>query len=497
MAASCRWCVFDILWWFNMQFGLRFGFGTDSTHGALQTVDDARQQLLQPSRPVGIRSLKTMSTIIEPWPESMMFDLDTRMAALRHDRKRSDEVDASADMSQKEKDAVRRDLRSRDHRFIDQLHLAHQGIYGSDPVRQRLIHFWFNHFTIGGGRESNFMNGHVIQHVIGTGIDGRFADLAYDITRHPGMLSYLDNIYNVGEKSQRARKLGKSVQIGLNDNLARELMELHTTSPSIGYTEADIRQAAKILSGWGDIFDNPKTVKNFKDAGITDFHNAYFENKAEPGKKTVLGKTYPAGPEALQLLVEDLAASEHTARHLCHKLCVHFIADNPSSQDVAHLQSVWRDSDGHLPAVHDALLERAAASSQPKFQWPLTWLITVLRMSQANMIQGFDDLHRELLSHGGEYRVEKLYREIGQDFWSQRQPDGYSVLGVDWISPEHFERRMRLAAMIFDHGRPQRRADELMTLLDVSAATRALVDKGSSAKARFILLCCSQEFMGA
>ena len=126
------------------------------------------------------------------------------------------------------------------------------------------------------------------------------------------MLTYLDNVFNVGEKSKWARNSKTDEQIGLNDNLARELMELHTTSPSIGYTEEDIRQAAKVLAGWGDIFDENKDRK-FSKAGIKDFHLAYFKDKAEPGEKVVLGKTYPAGIEALEMLVRP-AASDHTAR---------------------------------------------------------------------------------------------------------------------------------------------------------------------------------------
>lgn len=480
-----------------MHYSLRIGFGTDSSHTGLQTAEDALKQYVAPVPPVGVRSIRTMSPAIEPWPKDMLFDLDQRVAATRHDRKIRDEVDESKSMSREEKDLAKQKLRKSRHHYIDRLHLAHQAIYGADPARQRLIHFWANHFTIGAGGPADFMIGHVIQEVIGKGIGGHFADMAYDVTRHPGMLSYLDNVYSVGEKSKRAKNVGRNQQVGLNDNLAREVMELHTTSPSIGYTEADIREAAKILSGWGDIFDNPKTIPNFEKAKITDFHEAYFSDKAEPGKKKVLGKTYPAGREALRMLIDDLCASEHTARFLARKLCVHFIADNPAPADINHVASAWLDTAGHLPSVHAAMLERASASNRPKVQWPMTWLFTVLRVSKAHLIQGFDDLHEELLSIQGEYRIRTLMQEIGQDFWSRRQPDGFSSMAADWVSPEHFERRIRLASMIHDHGRPALKADQLMGLFDVSKATRALVDKGKSDRDRFILLTCSKEFMGA
>lgn len=479
-----------------MHYSLRIGFGTDSTHNQLQGKSDALAQYQSPAAPVGVRSIAA-GGMIEPWPEHMLFDLDARIAATRHHRKRGDELSESQTLSQEEKDAGWRALKLKEHQFFDRLHLAHQSIYGSDPARQRLIHFWANHFTIGTGGPADFMIGHVIQDVIGNGISGDFADLAYDVTRHPGMLSYLDNVYSVGENSERGRHAGKDQQIGLNDNLAREVMELHTTSPSIGYTEEDIREAAKILSGWGDIFDNPNTISNFTEAGITDFHNAYFDDKAEPGRKNVLGKTYPDGQEALKMLIDDLAASEHTARFLSRKLCVHFIADEPQEADIQAVMAAWLDTGGHLPTVHEVTLERAVLSSQEKYQWPMTWLFTVLRSARANLVQGFDELHGELMNMRGEYRIRALMEEIGQDFWSRRQPDGFSSISADWISPEHFERRMRLAAMIHDHGRPSRRADELMDLFDVSPATRTLVGKGKTSRERFILLTCSREFMGA
>jgi len=438
-----------------------------------------------------------MNPVVEPWPEDMLFSLDERVAATRYDRKTRDKTDESTTMSREEKDEVYRELKRKEHRHIDRLQLFHQAVYGADPARQRLIHFWLNHFTIGSNGPADFMIGHVIHDTIAKGINGKFADLAYDITRHPGMLTYLDNVYNIGEKSLRARNAGRNQQIGLNDNLARELMELHTTSPSIGYSEEDIRQAAKILAAWGDIFNNPNTVRNFKEARIKDFHLAYFKDKAEPGKKTVLGTEYPDGIEALKMLVDDLANSDHTARFLSRKLCVHFIADEPSKEDLDHVFTAWKDSGGDLNVVHKALLKRAAQSTQPKFQWPFTWLVTVLRMSRANLVQGFDNLHQEIMRHRGEYRAGALAREIGQDFWSRRQPDGFSLQSADWISPEHFERRMRLAAMIHDHGKPSLLADDLMDLLEVSQATRTLVGKGRTNQDRFVLLTCSSEFMGA
>ena len=480
-----------------MHFSLRMGFGTGSDHSVLQSHSDARNQYKKRAPLVGIRSISSMAPKVEPWPTNMIHTLEERIKTATYHRKTSEDARENENLTQSEKDAVERELRDLDYENSDKLQLCHQAIYGADPARQRLVHFWLNHFTIGNIDSNPFTIGHVIHDTIGKGIQGDFASLTYDITRHPGMLSYLDNVYNVGEKSRMARNSKSDEQIGLNDNLARELMELHTTSPSIGYTEEDIRQAAKVLAGWGDIFDGKDMKRKFGKAGIKDFHLAYFKDKAEPGKKVVLGKTYPPGIEALEMLVRDLAASDHTARFLTRKLCTHFIADEPGEDDLKTVYEAWKDSGGDLPTVHLALLDQAMKSQRPKFQWPLTWLFTVLRVSRANLVEGFDDLNKENMGHGGESRIRNLMREIGQDFWSKRQPDGFSLQSADWISPEHFERRMRLAAMIHDHGKPTRLADELMDLFEVSSSTRALVGKGKTSRDRFILLTCCREFMGA
>jgi len=234
-----------------VHYSLRIGLGTDSTHSKLQSFEDALNQYKQPSQYVGVRSINSMSPTIEPWPADMFHTLEERIKTATYYRKISEDARENNNLTQSQKDAVERKLRKLEYEHTDRLQLCHQAIYGADPARQRLIHFWLNHFTIGAIDSNPFTIGHVIHDTIGKGIGGSFASLAYDITRHPGMLSYLDNVYNVGEKSRMARNSKSDEQIGLNDNLARELMELHTTSPSIGYTEEDIRQAAKVLAGMG------------------------------------------------------------------------------------------------------------------------------------------------------------------------------------------------------------------------------------------------------
>lgn len=475
----------------------RVGFGLRPTETIpTDQIGWALEQLAATPKPVGISSLRQMSPAIEPWPERFTFSLDERVKNSRKLRIAREKLDEDAKLSKADKKVKRRALEKRyETRKYDELALFHQAIYGADGVRQRFIQFWMNHFTIGDNSGSQHYAGHLYQEVIGNGVGGHFADLAYDVTRHPAMLSYLDNIYNIGERSRKARQ-SRDKQIGLNDNLARELMELHTTSPAANYTEEDIRNAAKILSGWGMIFNNPKAFEWDREHGIGDYHKVYITRHAEPGDKTVFGKTYPAGQKALRMLVDDLAAMPETAEFIAKRLCTHFISDTPSRDDLAAVVAAWQRSNGHLPTVHQAVIERAALATSPKMQWPMTWFYSLSRLSGSDLVYGWDDVHG-MDPHNGVFQPKNIMREMGQEIWARRQPDGFALEGVSWASPEHMERRIRLAMIIWKYGNVKLGIDEMMARAGASADTRAMIAQNSKAQRKFILLSCSREVMGS
>ena len=482
-----------------MHFTQRISFGPRDAVEVGTDVDSCVAQLAAAGQRVGIRSLADGPVKVAQWPESLTFSLETRIDKAQRFRQRRESVDRDASLNTKQKRVKKRRIGQEESIWLyDQIGLAHQAIYGDDPVRQRFMQFWWNHFTIGSTNGTRFYTGHLYWDVIGGGISGSFADLAYRATKHPAMLTYLDNIYSVGEnspKAQNARRNNSKIQIGLNDNLARELMELHTISPAAGYTEADIREAAKILSGWGIIFNKPiKGKGNWN--GTTDYENIYVPSHAEPGNKTVLGERFSSGKGALRKLVNFLSERPETRTFICRKLCLHFVSDTPSADDLRHVEQAWQATKGDLPAVHRAVIERAFVAQTPKMQWPLTWLFTVLRTSGADLIGGWDDLYRERQVSAGEARVRQLYREIGQDFWSRRQPNGFSLEAVDWISTEHFDRRLRLAFMIGSKIQNRRPVNEMMDHLAVDEATRRLVETARDDKDAFIILTCSPAFMG-
>ena len=484
-----------------MNISLRVGYGLKPNEDAL-TLTSALTQLNSSARQIGVRSRS--GSPIEKWPKALTYSLEDRVKEARLFRSSREQIRRNQNLNSEQKMTLLRRLRRESNLWhFDQLRLAHQAILGDDPVRQRFMTFWWNHFSVGNTKGTRFYTGDLYWNVIGNGMQGSFAELLYNVTKHPAMLTYLDNVYSIGENSDKGvrAKLNpdRRIRVGLNDNLARELLELHSVSTSAHYTEVDIKNTAKILSGWGWQFNNERVWKRLVKLGLTDLSEPFMDHHHEPGEKVVLGKTYStgifsSGQESLKELIEDLARNKHTIRHLSKKLCQHFINENPSEKDILLIESAWHDSKGDLRVVHRNVLERAfEAINQPKFQWPITWTFSILRIFGANIFAGWEELESDPFFGG---RGSRLYREIGQNFWSKRQPDGFSLKQEDWTSSEHMDRRMRVSNLVFSYGNPGISCDEVISRLGMTRKTRNLVSKGRTEAEKFTLLTCSPEFMG-
>ena len=455
----------------------------------------AIKQLLTPSPSLGIGNI---GSDIKPWPKSLQPSLDEKAVRLRIHwetvkRERKKEGGYT-------EDARRANDRDNFTYKNDILKFSHRNVYGSDQLRLRLMSFWTNHFTIG-SFDSREMIGHAMEEAILANFNNSFSTMLYKVTTHPGMLTYLDNHISAGPNSQEVRwAKAKGRQAGLNDNLGRELLELHTVSPSANYTETDIRNAAKVLAGWGiDIKGNPLSSL-MEQGGTTNLWDMYKKNWAEPGNKVVLGKTIYQGKGGLKQLTDFLATHEHTVMHLSTKLAEHFVSDVPNKNDVNYIANAWRQSNGNLDQIHTAVIERAIASREPKFQWPMTWLFQVLRLSNASYFMGWNEIYAEGL---GKNNMEpmQIFNELGQNFWKERQPNGYSSKKEDWMSGEMFERRMRFADAIWTTDSQIQTTSTIMDRIGASQETRMLVESLSgmskrSKKNQFIALMCSPELMG-
>ncbi|UHC19724.1 DUF1800 family protein [Methylobacterium currus] len=289
---------------------------------------------------------------------------------------------------------------------------------------ERLVWFWANHFTVSVVRGANLRvsAGAFEREAIRPHVLGRFRDLLLAAATHPAMLIYLDNIASVGPNSPAGQRQGK----GLNENLGRELLELHTLGSEGGYGQADVTALARILTGWSLQRDGQAAGL----PGATAFRRAAHE----PGAVTLLGRTYlDVGPEQLRMALDDLAVHPATARHVALRLARHFVADDPPPDLVARLAQTFIDQDGDLSRVSLALIEAPEAWDpvQRKIRSPQEFLVAALR-------------GLALAPHPG--MVMNGLAALGQPFWSAPAPNGYPDDAGAWASPEGLRTRLDLAA---------------------------------------------------
>ncbi|MBE7219858.1 MAG: DUF1800 family protein, partial [Caulobacteraceae bacterium] len=244
------------------------------------------------------------------------------------------------------KQAARRDLNEETLQEV----LARAQLASTTPAgfRERWTLFWSNHFTTAGKNEEMQTLSPVFEReAIRPHVFGRFAALLVASSTHPGMLHYLDQVRSIGPHSQAGLRNGK---VGLNENLAREIMELHTVGADAGYTQADVTEFARALTGM--------TVGNGQPAGGEFGKVVFRDDWHEPGVRTVMGRSYrdDGGPRAASDIIEALAADPRTARRISRKIAAHFVADDPPPALSARLEQAWLRSHGDLGEVARALV---------------------------------------------------------------------------------------------------------------------------------------------
>jgi uncharacterized protein (DUF1800 family) len=255
-----------------------------------------------------------------------------------------------------------------------------QAIMTGAPLVERLVRFWSNHFTIANGGGPKRVLAHLglawENEAIRAHLGGSFADLLVAVTRHPAMLIYLDNNVSVGPNSPT----GKRARRGLNENLAREILELHTLGVDGGFGQQAVTALARMLTGWTVFLDERQRAVMGKDAVPGSFQ--FVASWHEPGAQRLLGQGMPAGgAEQAERALRMLARHPATARHVATKLARHFVADVPPAAAVSALERVFLDTDGDLPSLHAALLYLEAAwdGSARKLRTPEEYVIAVMR----------------------------------------------------------------------------------------------------------------------
>jgi len=336
---------------------------------------------------------------------------------------------------------------------------------------ERLVWFWSNHFCVSADKIVS-MAGAYEREAIRPHVLGRFADLLQAVESHPAMLFYLDNVESMGADSIAGINRDK----GLNENLARETLELHTLGVRSGYTQADVTSFANVLTGWTWISpEEPDRGGEF----------VFNKRLHEPGAQVVLGKSYPdTGMDQGRAVLADLARHPATAQHIAEKLARHFVADEPPPALVAKLAKIFSDSDGNLKEVAKTLVsaDESWTPTRQKLKPPAEWIAGALRLTGA----------QDTIPIGG---IMNAQATLGAPLWRPPAPNGYPDTEAAWIDgvPHRIDIANQFAGRLRD-------ADPL-ALLDsslgplASADTRATVARAETRNQAVALLVMSPEFL--
>ncbi len=358
------------------------------------------------------------------------------------------------------------------------------------PFAERLQLFWANHFTVSLAKgATRGLVGAFERDAIRPNIAGSFEALLNASTTHPAMLRYLDNVQSAGPHSRivaraarRAERLGEGPRItGLNENLAREVLELHTLGAESArgangtYSQADVTAFARVLTGW-------RVGAQGTDAGDT-----FDGNWHEPGTKTVLGKIYPEGPDALRRVLHDLAFHPATAKFIATKLARHFVADDPPPALVERLAQTYLRNETRLAPVYAELVRSPEAwPPQPmKLKTPEEFVLSATRVLRVN----------PRLFERGDNAIGVT--SLGQRIQAAPSPAGWSDRAEDWLGPDAVWKRIEWST---------RTANRMGSTVDaralatqslgplLSAETKTQIDRAADGPQALALLLMAPEF---
>jgi uncharacterized protein (DUF1800 family) len=306
------------------------------------------------------------------------------------------------------------------------------------PFRERLVWFWSNHFTVSAEKALVFaLVGSFEREAIRPHVGGRFSDMLLAATRHPAMLLYLDNHLSVRKGWRRptgmrgSRSTAFPSPTDLNENLAREILELHTLGVNGGYTQADVTEFARVLTGWTvrpTMFDLDETAPGF----------LFDPERHEPGPRVLLGKRYAQdGIAQGETVLRDIAVHPATATFVATKLARHFIGDEPPPEAVVRIARAFRDSDGHLPTVYAALVDGPEAWAQPlaKLKTPIEYVVSCLRALPG-------------LRAADPRRLYATLRGMGQRPFFAPSPQGWPDTAGAWAGGDALWKRIEWAGIV-------------------------------------------------
>ena len=359
--------------------------------------------------------------------------------------------------------------------YLTEAQARYQAALDADiGLTERLVWFWSNHFCISADKgPTRSLCGAYEREAIRPNVLGTFSDMLLAVETHPAMQLYLDNARSIGPNSiagQRQRK-------GLNENLAREILELHTLGVRSGYTQADVTNFAKVITGW-----TVRPLKRDEEHGGEFWFN---ERMHEPGAQTVLGKSYAEdGVAQGRAVLGDLARHPATAMHVATKLARHFVADTPPKPLVDRLAKCFRDTQGNLLEVTKTLVTAPEAWSAPraKLKRPGEWTIAAMR---ANAI-ALKDVRR----------VINTQNLLGEPLWRPPAPKGFSDDSAAWMDglAQRLDIANQMARLVGNNGaEPNAMLDAALGPL-ASNDTRQTIKRAESRPQALALLMMAPEF---
>lgn len=380
-------------------------------------------------------------------------------------------------------DAIRAAMRSTFRPLmIKELHARTMAMVQSEhSFRERMVAFWSNHFTVSATR---FTVGPLIggyeREAIRPHIFGSFEDMLVAVARHPVMLSYLDNARSTGPRSIAGQRRG----VGLNENLAREILELHTLGVNGGYSQNDVTEFAKVLTGWSH--GGLRNKNSIQFLGPVHGKFEYHDRRHEPGDKMILGKTYreDGAQEGIDVLA-DLAKHPSTARFIATKLVRHFVNDTPPPAAIAQIEQAYLRSDGNLAAVSRELIRLEEIWLQPltKVKTPYELVVSMLRAVDLQDVP--------------ERSLAGSLRQLGHFPFRASSPAGWPDRAKDWLSPESLLRRIewvRAATARFPRSLQPDDIAEVTIGPVMTAPTKEMIDAAPSGEEALAMIFASAEF---
>ena len=469
----------------------RFGLGarpTDSLAG------DPKRWLLDQfgrfePRPLALASVPSRSAVIGQLSDYLAearMDRRTRKQAQPASMTTGDAVQKPEPQADPLRKFLRQSIRE-DYLTMNSARLD-SALTTATPFADRLVYFWANHFAVSVDKLPVIgLAGLLEFEAIRPHLFGRFSDMLLAVEQHPAMLLYLDQAQSIGPNSKIgqlvAERQGK--QRGLNENLAREAMELHTLGVRTGYSQADVTEFARALTGWtvSGIARGPAA----RVVGGSPGEFRFAEGLHEPGARTIMGKRYAQqGEGQARAVLLDLAANPATARHVATKLSRHFAGDDPPQSMIDRLSRAYLASGGDLPAVYRALIAspEAAAPRPLKFKTPWEWSVSALRAL------GTEKIDPQMAA--------ALLKQLGQPTWQPGSPAGWDDIAASWAAPEALMRRVevaqRFAARAGSSVDSRALAEKVLPGV-LSDATRTAIARAESPQEGLALLLVSPEFV--